>query len=445
MGVKKQSLALLEGLRAAHSTRKPEPVAPMREASGPAFDFTTLEAYQQVKIARSAGKTFGIPSPFFRQIDAVRGTSVQIAGQWLENFASYDYLGLNQHDALLSGVTTGTADWGVSASASRLVGGERRFHRDLETAIARFVGTPSALALVSGHATNVALIRTIVQKGDLVVVDALAHNSIYEGIRASGADHISFPHSDWAWVNDKLEDIRDSYKRVLIAVEGLYSMDGDMPDLARFIAVKSRHRAWLMVDEAHSLGVLGKTGRGICEEQGVDPAQVEMFMGTLSKSLCSCGGYIAGSEGLIDLIRYTAPGFVFSVGLSAPNAHAALAALRAIEAEPERVTRLRALSAHFLKVATEAGLETGPNMGFAVAPVMIGDSIKATWIANQLLEAGFNVLPIIAPAVPDKGARLRFFLTAGHDEAVIDRVIAETARLVALSRDLSLADMASAP
>ena len=150
--------------------------------------------------------------------------------------------------------------WGVSATASRLVGGERSIHGDLERKLAGFIDTQSALVLVSGHATNLAIMRTLMGPGDLVVVDALAHNSIYEGIRASGAAHITFPHNDFDWVDRKLGEVRDSYTNVIVAVEGLYSMDGDAPDLARFVDVKSRHDAWLMVDEAHSIGVLGKQG-----------------------------------------------------------------------------------------------------------------------------------------------------------------------------------------
>jgi 7-keto-8-aminopelargonate synthetase-like enzyme len=183
-----------------------------------------------------------------------------------------------------------------------------------------------------------------------------------------------------------------------------------------------------MLDEAHSLGVLGATGSGICEEAGVPVGDVDILMGTLSKTLCSAGGFVAGSRVLIDLLRYQAPGFVYSVGLSIPNTAAALAALSALRADPGRVTRLRSLGAGFLQKARSLGLDTGQA---------IGDSLRAVWISARLLEQGFNVLPIIAPAVPERSARLRFFLNAGHETAQIDAVLDCTAALVAQARGLT--------
>lgn len=410
--------------------------APPRKAS----EFSDHDGFRELRIARAAGKALGIASPYFREVRAVRGAEVQIDGRWVTSFAGYDYLGLNQDNRVIASVAAASATWGISAGASRIAGGERSYHRALEQDIAAFLGVADAVVLVSGHATNAAIIRTLVGPGDLVAVDALAHNSIYEGIRGTGADHLTFPHNDWAWLDARLDAQRSRFKHVLIVVEGIYSMDGDMPDLPRFIEVRNRHAAWLMVDEAHSLGVLGNSGRGICEEQGIDPATVDVLMGTLSKTLCSCGGYVAGSLGLCDLIRYRAPGFLYSVGLSAPNAAAAQAALAALNADPGLVDRLRGLSRYFLRSAAAAGLECGPAMGVAIVPVMIGDSMRATWISNALLAAGFNVMPIITPAVPDRAARLRFFLTNLHDEAVIDRAIAVTADLVRQATRLTFAD-----
>ncbi|MBV1868831.1 MAG: aminotransferase class I/II-fold pyridoxal phosphate-dependent enzyme [Marinosulfonomonas sp.] len=434
---------LLAELRRQQETR--EPMHRRRDTSlsvdDNAFDFSKHAAYAEVRVAQAAGETLGIASPFFRRIDAVDGTRVLIDGRWVENFGSYDYLGLNGSPKVKNAAASAAQAWGVSATASRIVGGNRAIHQELESKLAGFVGTSAALAMVSGHATNLALIRTLLGPGDLILVDALAHNSIYEGIRASGAAHLSFPHNDWAWVEAHLAENRDQYRNVLIAIEGLYSMDGDAPDLTRFVGVKARHNAWLLVDEAHSIGVLGKTGRGICEEQGVNPAQVEMIMGTLSKTFCSCGGFVAGSEPLIDLLRFKAPGFVYSVGLSSPNTAASIASVDMIIAEPERVVELRRVGALFKALALERGLDCGASQGHAVAPIVIGDSAKATWLSNQLLKAGYNVLPIISPAVPNKSARLRFFLNVGHTDAAIRSAIDTTAELVGRSRDMGLADM----
>lgn len=428
----------MQSLRASHARVPGEslPKARIRPTSSEKTDIKTLPAYQQVRLARTAADAVGLATPFFRRIDAVDGVRVKIDGTWADNYASYDYLSLNRTPGVAKAVAAQVNRWGVSATASRLVGGEYCFHADFEDRLAGFLGTQAALAFVSGHATNHAVLRTMMGPGDLVLLDALAHNSVFEGVRSSGAAHMSFPHNDCAWIEAKLEDVREQYNRVLIITEGLYSMDGDMPDLPRFVSVKERFECWLMVDEAHSIGVLGETGRGICEEQGVDPARVDVIMGTLSKSFCSCGGFVAGSQELIEVLKYSAPGFVFSVGLSVPNTAAASASLAALDAEPERVTRLRELGGLFLDQTRKAGLDAGMSQGVAVAPVIIGDSVRATWVSNELLTSGFNVLPIISPAVPNQSARLRFFLNRDHVEEGIRKVIARTAELVDQSASL---------
>lgn len=437
-----QNDALLKRLRKdyenKHSAADIEPS--LQRKKTPSFDFSRHPAYEEVRIARAAAKTFSLTSPFFRVSSEVRSSEVCIAGRWVKNFASYDYLSLNQSQEIRDAVVKAVDTAGVSATASRLVGGERAAHVALESSIAEYVGTPSALAMVSGYATNVAVIRTLVGPDDLVLVDSLAHNSIYEGIIASGAARVSFPHNDFAWVEAHLAAHRASYENVLIAVEGLYSMDGDTPDLPKFVNLKQRYGAWLMVDEAHSLGVLGAGGRGICEERGVDPREIEIIMGTLSKAFCSCGGFVAGSEKLIDLLRYKAPGFVYSVGVSTPNVAAAAAAIQAIIENPGHVASLRSLTKEFKTLAETFDLDVGTSEGFAVCPVIIGDSLKAVWVSNQLLAAGFNVLPIIAPAVPDRLARLRFFLNRHHDLATLREVLKATAALLDRARAMSVQD-----
>jgi 7-keto-8-aminopelargonate synthetase-like enzyme len=206
-------------------------------------------------------------------------------------------------------------------------------------------------------------------------------------------------------------------------LEGVYSADGDVPDLRRFVEIKQRHDALLMVDEAHSLGVLGATGRGIAEHTGVHPAAVDIWMGTLSKSLASCGGYIAGSRALVEYLKYTAPGFVYSVGIPPSNAAAALAALRKLIAEPERARTLRDRAAYFLTRCKEEGLDTGASSGTPVIPVIVGDSLRAAKLSAMLLAAGVNVQPMVAPAVPNDRARLRFFVASTHTEAEIDTTV----------------------
>ena len=191
-------------------------------------------------------------------------------------------------------------------------------------------------------------------------------------------------------------------------------MDGDVADLPHFIEVKKRHHALLMIDEAHSMGVLGPTGRGIGEYYGVDRRDVDVWMGTLSKALGSCGGYISGCKALVEYLRYTAPGFVFAAAMAPPAAAAALAALRVLEAEPERVARLRENSRLFLSLAQQRGLNTGTSNNSAVVPVILGNSIQCLMLAKAMSGRGVNVNTIVHPAVEENAARLRYFITAPH-------------------------------
>ncbi|GIX12471.1 MAG: 8-amino-7-oxononanoate synthase [Paracoccaceae bacterium] len=415
---------------------------PSAAAHGPARrgarDFADLPGLKQVRLAHAAAELAGLRSPFFRNHETRAAPLTRIDGRDCVNFASYNYLGLNDHPEVRAAACRAIEEWGISAGASRLVGGEHPYHRPLEEALAALTGAEDCIVMVSGHATNVTTIGTLMGPRDLVLVDSLIHNSVAEGVRLSGAQRIAFPHNDWEWVDDRLRRSRGAHDKVLIVVEGLYSMDGDSPDLARFIEVKDRHGAWLMVDEAHALGVLGASGRGIAEAQGVDPGAVEIWMGTLSKTLSACGGYIAGSRQLVDLLRYTAPGFVFSVGLAAPLAAAALAAIEVMRREPRRVARLAANGRRFLEAARAAGLDTGLSQGHAVTPVIIGDSFRTALVADDILKAGVNALPILAPAVPEKQARLRFFLTSEHTPEQIDRAVAVTAEAVAARRGESM-------
>jgi 7-keto-8-aminopelargonate synthetase-like enzyme len=224
-----------------------------------------------------------------------------------------------------------------------------------------------------------------------------------------------------------LSEGRHRYRRVLIAIEGVYSMDGDFPDLPRFVELKKKHKTLILVDEAHSLGTMGPTGRGIGEYWGVARADVDLWMGTLSKSLASCGGYIAGSVELVEYLKYTAPGFVYSVGISPPNAAAALASLMVLQRQPQRVDLLHKLSALFLKLAGQRGLDTGLAAGTPVIPIIVGSSAKSLRLSNALFQRGINVQPILYPVVPEHSARLRFFITTNHSQEQIRTTVLATA------------------
>ncbi len=393
------------------------------EAFPASQEFSELPAYTSIIKHRSIADRFNFTDPFYRCHDRSRGAIATIDGQDYVTFASYDYLGLNGHPDVVAAAKAAIDEHGTSVSASRIVAGERPLHRELEAALADLYETEDAVAFVSGHATNVSTISTLLDSSDLILYDELAHNSLLTGTKLSKATAFAFRHNDLDNLEHLLRTHRRASRNALIVVEGLYSMDGDIPDLPRLIELKQRYGAWLMVDEAHALGVLGARGRGLAEHFGVEPRHVDIWMGTLSKALAGCGGYIAGSYELVHTLKFRASGQVYSVGMSPPVAAAALAAIKLMNAEPERVARVRANGAHFLRAAKARGLDTVTSEGYAIIPIMVGDIIKAGRITDRMLARGVNVLPIIYPAVPLKAARLRFFITSSHSDEQIQSTV----------------------
>ncbi|MHB8898088.1 MAG: aminotransferase class I/II-fold pyridoxal phosphate-dependent enzyme [Thermoguttaceae bacterium] len=363
-------------------------------------------------------------SPYFNVHESVTTDTTIIGGRKLINFSSYNYIGMSGDPVVVKAAQQACQQYGTSVSASRLVSGEKVLHGELERAISDLVGAEDTIVYVGGHATNESTIGHLFGPGDLILHDALSHNSILQGGILSGARRRPFPHNDWKAANDILQRFRHEYRRVLLVIEGVYSMDGDIPDLPRFVEVKRRHGAILMVDEAHSMGTIGPSGRGVCEYHRVDPADVDILMGTLSKSFGSCGGYIAGGKALVEYLKYTSPGFVYSVGLPPANAAAALASIRLLRAEPQRTQRLQARARLFLELARSRGINTGRSKDSPVIPVILGNSMHALQLAKALFARGINVQPILYPAVEESAARLRFFITSLHSEEQIQRTVA---------------------
>jgi len=415
--------------RLRHAGAPAAPVRALRE-SGAVADipeqFTRFDlhpGYQQLRIISDGAARVGIGSPFFRSHEGIAGGRTQIGGREFLNFSSYNYLGLSGHPAVSQAAKDAIDRYGTSVSASRAVSGERPVHRELEAAIAQAYGVEDAIAFVSGHATNVTTIGYLYGPRDLVVHDELIHNSTLQGIQLAGARRLPFPHNDFAALDSLLSQQRREFERVLIVVEGIYSMDGDYPDLPKLIEIKRRHKTFLMVDEAHSFGVMGATGLGLREHFGVDGDAVDIWMGTLSKTLSGCGGYIAGTHALVEHLKFLAPGFLYSVGMAPPLAASSLAALQHMRAEPERVAALQARGALFLELARAAGVDTGTSAGISVIPAIVGGSMRAAKLSEALFTRGINVQPILYPAVPEKMARLRFFMCSQHSEEDIRHAV----------------------
>ena len=379
----------------------------------------------------------GMKNPYFHTHDGTARNRSVIDGIEMINFSSYNYLGFSGHPEVIAAAKDAIDRYGTSVSASRLVSGERPIHKKLEEGLARHIGVAGAIVFVSGHATNVTTIGHLYDKIDLILHDSLCHDSILQGIYLSGAKRLPYPHGDLSKLEQILTQVRNQYRRVLLCSEGLFSMDGDLCDLPRLIELKKRFQCNLIIDEAHSIGVLGPGGRGISHHYpGINPEDVDLWMGTLSKSFAGCGGYIAGSTRLVNYLKYTAPGFLYSVGMSPPNAAAALKSLELMQRHPEIVEQLRQRSKLFLDLARNRGINTGFSIGVAVIPAIIGNSMHCMQLSHSLAARRINVQPIVHPAVEENAARLRFFISATHSEDEIRFTVDALAEELEKSRHL---------
>jgi 8-amino-7-oxononanoate synthase len=366
--------------------------------------------------------------PFFQPRDGVSHSVIRRQDRSLINYSGYNYLGLSGHPAVSAAAKNAIDQYGTSVSASRIVSGQIELHGELEKRLANFLGTEDALVFISGYLTNVSVISQLLARPDAVIYDSGAHNSIITGSRLSGAKTFSYENGDWAALDKIMKKERANFRRGLLVCEGVYSMDGQILDLPRAVEHKKRHDLLLMVDEAHSLGNVGRTGRGVCEAHGLPASVIDVHMGTLSKTLASSGGYIAGDRGLIEYMRFLCPGLIFSVGLSPPDTAAAIAALDILEREPHRPKRLRERSRYFRQLAREHGLEMGGDEESPVSSLIVGDDKKALQLSKRLFDQGIDVQPIVRPAVSADTARLRFFITANHTEEQLKATMPVIAR-----------------
>lgn len=412
-GVKKKSAANGNG----HAHAQAAAVTAVVDVPVESYDISQFPELEQLDQRFQMAELMGLQNPYFHvHAGTARNKSV-VEGVEMVNFSSYNYLGFSGHPEVVAAAKEAIEKYGTSVSASRVASGERPIHRQLEEGIAKHVGVEDSVVFVSGHATNVTTIGHMLDREDLILHDSLIHDSILQGIYLSGATRKPFPHNDLDALEKTLAQVRKNYRRVLITAEGIYSMDGDTCDLPRLIEIKKKYRALLMIDEAHSNGVLGPSGRGVAHHfAGVNPNDVDIWMGTLSKSFASCGGYIAGSKALVRYLKYTAPGFIYSAGITPPNAAAAMKSLELMHRQPETVERLRSRSKYFLDLARARGINTGDAIGAAVVPAIIGNSFLAMKLSAALAARKINVQPMIYPGVEDDKARLRFFLSSTHTE-----------------------------
>lgn len=399
------------------------------------YTFRLFPEYIDLKTMLSGFEANGESNPYFQAHEGVNNDRTLINNQELINFSSYNYIGMSGDPTVTKVAQEAIQRYGSSVSASRVISGEIPLHRELEREIADLLGVEDSIVYVGGHSTNVTTIGHLFKAEDLIIHDSVIHNSAYQGAVLSGATCLVFPHNNWQALDKILREERQKYKRVVILIEGAYSMDGDIPDLPKFIEVKKRHHTLLMIDEAHSIGTIGENGRGIGEYFEINRTDVDLWMGTLSKSFASCGGYIAGCRELIQYLKYTAPGFVYSVGISPPNTAAALASIQLLKTEPERVTRLHQTAKLFLELAQGEGLNTGDSKDTPIIPIIVGKSLPCIRLSQALVNQGINVMPMVYPAAPENAARLRFFLNCTHTEKqirfTIKTVVQELGKILA--------------
>lgn len=357
----------------------------------------------------------------------------EVDGEILINFSSYDYLGLGDLPELREAASAAVDHYGASLSATRSVGGDIDLYYELESEIADTYGTEAAVLFTSGYLTNLALLGYIVGPDDVVIHDELSHNSMIAGARLSGARRLAFRHNDPEHLDTMLKRHRNSGSVCLVMMEGIYSMDGDIGPLPEILEIARRHNSDLFMDEAHSFGVLGATGRGAMEHFGVEPADDIVLMNTVSKSLASVGGYVTGERKLMQAVRYLAPGAVlYCAPMPASQAAATLAALRALKARPELPERARNNAHLFREECKRLGLDTGHSTyGTGVVPVITGSSVAAVILSNRLREHGIIAYGLFHPVVPENLARVRFFVSAAHTEEDLMRAAEITAQLAA--------------
>lgn len=360
------------------------------------------------------------------------GARVLVKGREMGMFASYSYLGLVGHPRINAAAKAAVDQFGTGTHGVRTLAGTLTLHGALEETIAAFKHAEAALTFTSGYATNLSVIATLLGRGDYVISDKLNHASIVDGCLMSGAKFLRFRHNDMEALEARLQQIPDGAAKLVIS-DAVFSMDGDVIDFPKMVALCRQYHAWLMIDEAHSVGVLGQSGRGIEEHFGM-PDTIDIKMGTLSKTIPSVGGYIAGGKDLINYLRHSTRAYIFSAALPPAQAAAAKAAFEVILDEPWRVEKLRANAQQFITGLKQVGFDT-LNTETAIVPVVCGEDEVAYRMTQYAQHRDVFVLPVVSPAVPPGLARLRATVTAAHEPEEIEHamsIIAESGKEIGI-------------
>jgi len=348
------------------------------------------------------------------------GARVLVNDREMGMYASYSYLGLIGHPRISQAAKEAIDRFGTGTHGVRTLAGSLTIHNELEETIAAFKGAEAAVTFSSGYVTNLTVISTLLGRGDYVISDKLNHASIVDGCLMSGAKFLRFKHNDMQALEQRLEQV-PSDATTLVVVDSVFSMDGDVIDFPKLVELCKKYGAWIMIDEAHSVGVLGKTGRGVEEHFGMEGA-IDFKMGTLSKTIPSVGGYIAGKKELIEYLRHTSRAYIFSAAIPPAQAAAAKAAFDVILDEPWRVEKLNANSRQFIEGLKSRGFDTLCT-STAIVPVVCGGDETAFMMTRHAQHHDIFVLPVVSPAVPPGLARLRATVTAAHEPDEIEHAM----------------------
>jgi 8-amino-7-oxononanoate synthase len=376
--------------------------------------FTKCFEYQDARMAQAAGLY-----PYFLPLEDTEGTEVVVGGRRVLMIGSNNYLGLTTDPRVRQASIEAVQRYGTSCTGSRFLNGTLRLHQELEARLAAFVGKAKALVFSTGYQVNLGTISSLVQRGDVVVLDKDDHASIVDGCAMALGEMRRFNHNDMSHLERVLSGIDPKAGRMVV-VDGVYSMGGDLAPLPEIIPLCKKHEARLMVDDAHSLGVMAR-GRGTAAHFGVTD-QVDLIMGTFSKSFASLGGFIAGDDDVVHYIQHHARSLIFSASMPASNVAAVLAALDIMETEPERVDRLWVVTERMRAGLTALGFNMGPSVT-PVIPIVTGDVATTILAWKKCFDAGLYTNAVLAPAVPPDQCLLRTSYMATHTDEQIDRAI----------------------
>jgi 8-amino-7-oxononanoate synthase len=379
-----------------------------------------LSAYDAPQRAMEAGIY-----PYFREISSDQDTEVIIDGKKVLMFGSNSYLGLTNHPAVKAAAIAAINKYGTGCAGSRFLNGTLDIHIQLEEKLASLVGKDGALCYSTGFQVNLGIVSILAGRNDYVILDELDHASIIEGSRLSFSKVLKFAHNDMDALECKLK-VCEPDRIKLIVVDGIFSMEGDIINLPEVVRLADKYYASIMVDDAHSLGVLGKNGSGTASHFGLTD-KIDLIMGTFSKSFASLGGFIAGDKEVINFIKHNSRSLIFSASMTPASAATVLAAIDIMENEPERIRHLWEISEYALKAFKALGFETGKSES-PIIPLFIRDDIKALQLTQMLLADGIFVNPVVSPAVPKEDCLIRYSLMATHTREQVDISVEKIAR-----------------